>query len=471
MLNLAYKLKKTDILSVIIMFILLALLFAIKGIDHKPGEEKICKTCVQDIGEMKRYGHYEQMLLNGTQHIHHSGNPNILQFTKKNNLSPFGHQDKIQSCIECHNEKPSSPATALGELWVQFPKIDKKTGKLMDFENAVQREFVDRYNGTKPFYNDVRITEILVYAYEKARQKKLTYQIEPEEGVALNQQELKELNASAACLKLYNELGAPKKSKIAFFIVKGCNIFTETTKNRPKGFSFWKTNMNCTSCHLNAGSKEYAISVADAIVNYPGVYSSNNIIYTNRMRIARCYAHSINEILYGSNSAYYKLLTLHEAWLAQKMKLYIGQQRESRGVHNIRGSSARHASIMAGQKAYIKYCQACHGMAGFGTDLYDKYPNFNPPPLNGNEAFVHTATMSYPSRFASFIHNNMPIGATHEKPILTKQEALDIAEFIRVQTRPSAPGTNNLTVFYNYLANQGMKIWFGHKSKKSENNQ
>jgi thiosulfate dehydrogenase len=208
--------------------------------------------------------------------------------------------------------------------------------------------------------------------------------------------------------------------------------------------------------------------MGDAAVSYPSVYSSNNVIYTNRMRIARCYAHSINEILYGANSEYYKLINLYMAWIAEKSGLPIGAPRESRGIHNVRGTAAQHASNMAGQKAYGDKCEHCHGPAGYGTDKYDNDPYLTtPPPINGSESFVRTATLSYADRFASFILYNMPPGATHEKQLLTAQEALDIAEFIQAQTRPSAPYTNNLSVFYNYLSNTLMEWWFAERTNGS----
>lgn len=460
-LKLAYKLKRKDVISVGIMVIIVLLLFLARGVDYQPGITETCSNCAKDIGVMDREGHFEEMLWNGVRHVHNSANDNLIQFTQANSFQP-PKDNTIQNCIDCHNDTPDAQADSMGKLWVKFPRLDKETGRIIDFEKAVQYEFVKRYGGTKPFYNDVRITEIMVYAYEKARREKRVFDVEPDDGLPITDEALEALNASTTCLGVFAEYGKPK-GEIAPYIVKGCNIFTRTTSNRPKGYGFWKTRMNCTSCHLNGGTKEYAAHLADAAVSYPGVYSANNIVYTNRMRIARCYAHSINEILYGANSEVYKLITLYMAWLAEKNEIPIGTNRKSRGIHNVRGTAARHASIIAGQNSYKKHCQECHGPAGYGTDKYDDDPNFSPPPINGSEAFVYTATLSYSDRFASFILNNMPPGATHEQPLITAQEALDIAEFIRVQTRPSAPNASNLTVFYNYLSNSVMEWWFAEK--------
>ncbi len=461
----AYKLKRRDIASLWVMSILLGFLFLIKGVDFQPGVADDCAGCAQDIGPMERAGHYEEMLWNGVQHVHNSFNDNLSQFTKANHFLSAGQQT-TKSCIECHSDNPGAPAVSLGDLWVKYPRLDKASGRIIDFEKAIQYEFVNRYGGTKPFYNDVRITEIMTYAYEKAMQKKLQFDVEPDDGIPLSVADLDRLKASSTCRDVFNKLGIPK-GDIAPYIVRGCNIFTRTKDNRPVGYGFWKTKMNCTSCHLEGGTKEYAMHVGDGVVSYPGVYSSNNIVYTNRMRVARCYAHSINEILYGANSEYYKLITLYMAWVAEKSHIPIGAQRVSRGIQNVRGTAARHSSNMAGQKAYINKCQRCHGQAGYGIDRYKNTPDFYPPPINGSEAFIHAATLANPSRFASFILNNMPQGATHDFPLITEQEALDIAEFISVQTRPSAPGTSNLTVFYNYLTNTVMEWWFGDRSQEA----
>ncbi|MEJ2179624.1 MAG: hypothetical protein P8Y28_04110, partial [Gammaproteobacteria bacterium] len=343
-LKLAYKLTRKDIISVTLMSLVVLLLFLVEGVDYQPGITKDCNGCKSDLGKLDRVGHFEEMLWNGVRHVHDSSNDNLIQFTKANNfISP--NEREIQNCVDCHNDSPTSKADSLGDMWVKFPRLDKETGRIIDFEKAVQHEFVNRYGGTKPFYNDVRITEIMVYAYEKAREKQLLFDVEPDDGAPITDAELEALNASATCLGVFANLGMPK-GDIAPYIVKGCNIFTRTTSNRPTGYGFWKTRNNCTSCHLNGGTKEYAAHLGDAAVSYPGVYSSNNIVYTNRMRIARCYAHSINEILYGANSEVYKLITLYMVWIAEKTGIPIGANRESRGIHNVRGTAARHASII-----------------------------------------------------------------------------------------------------------------------------
>ena len=258
----AYKLKKSDFVSVLVMAVILVVIFLINGIDYQPGVSADCEACRLDIGPMARSGHYEEMLWNGTKHVYHSSNDNLIQFTRPNNLQPASNSEVIKNCIDCHNDTPDAKADSLGALWVKFPRLDKETGRIIDFEKAVQYEFVNRYGGTKPFYNEVRITEIMVYAYEKARQEKRVFNVEPDDGIELSDEQLADLNTSYTCINVFEKLGRPK-GDIAPYIVKGCNIFTDTTNNRPSGYGFWKTKMNCSSCHMEGGSKEYAVHIGD----------------------------------------------------------------------------------------------------------------------------------------------------------------------------------------------------------------
>jgi hypothetical protein len=223
--SLAYKLSWKDIISVVVMSLVLGLLFLFRGVDYHPGVSDECKSCIKDIGTMPRGGHYEEMLWNGVRHVHHSSNPNLSQFTKSNGLLAVNNHQTTKNCIDCHNDSVTAQAPSLGDLWVKFPRLDKETGRIIDFEKAVQYEFVKRYGGTKPFYNDVRITEIMVYAYEKAREKKLVFDVEPDDGKPISDDQLAALGTTFTCLGVFKKYGNPK-GDIAPYIVKGCNIFT-----------------------------------------------------------------------------------------------------------------------------------------------------------------------------------------------------------------------------------------------------
>jgi thiosulfate dehydrogenase len=77
-----------------------------------------------------------------------------------------------------------------------------------------------------------------------------------------------------------------------------------------------------------------------------------------------------------------------------------------------------------GKELYYRCCAICHGHNGEGTT--------GVPPLWGPESFNDGAGMNTMIMLSSFVHLNMPYG----QPILTTEEALDIAAFVIKQPRP-----------------------------------
>ena len=45
--------------------------------------------------------------------------------------------------------------------------------------------------------------------------------------------------------------------------------------------------------------------------------------------------------------------------------------------------------------------------------------------------------MSQLEAAAAFVHANMPIGASHREPILTEQQAWDVAAYVTSKPRPA----------------------------------
>jgi thiosulfate dehydrogenase len=58
------------------------------------------------------------------------------------------------------------------------------------------------------------------------------------------------------------------------------------------------------------------------------------------------------------------------------------------------------------------------------------------PPLWGAESYNTGAGLFRISRFAAFIKANMPYGVTAESPLLTDEQAWDIAAFVNSRPRP-----------------------------------
>ena len=95
-----------------------------------------------------------------------------------------------------------------------------------------------------------------------------------------------------------------------------------------------------------------------------------------------------------------------------------------------------------GKAVYAKNCQSCHGANGLGTKApdYAKTGAYLFPPLTGNDSYNDGAGMSRIIKATRFIHANMPLGASSEKPILSVDDAFDVAGYVESLSRPNRPG-------------------------------
>jgi thiosulfate dehydrogenase len=80
-------------------------------------------------------------------------------------------------------------------------------------------------------------------------------------------------------------------------------------------------------------------------------------------------------------------------------------------------------------------CITCNRADGKGQ-LNSDSSGYTYPPLWGPDSYNVSAGLFRLSRFAAFVRNNMPFGASHQKPLLTDEEAWDVAAFVNSQPRP-----------------------------------
>ncbi len=94
-----------------------------------------------------------------------------------------------------------------------------------------------------------------------------------------------------------------------------------------------------------------------------------------------------------------------------------------------------------GGARYAALCAACHRPDGSGVrnGRPGDAEGYLHPPLWGADSFNAGAGMHRVATAAAFIHANMPLGATAAAPVLTVQDAWDIAAFIDTRPRPPAP--------------------------------
>jgi thiosulfate dehydrogenase len=91
-----------------------------------------------------------------------------------------------------------------------------------------------------------------------------------------------------------------------------------------------------------------------------------------------------------------------------------------------------------GEMVYARLCVACHKEDGQGETRTDGV-GYTIPPLWGEGSFNAAAGMAKTAYAASYIRDNMPFGVDYRAPVLTVQEAWDVAAYMISKPHPPAP--------------------------------
>ena len=92
-----------------------------------------------------------------------------------------------------------------------------------------------------------------------------------------------------------------------------------------------------------------------------------------------------------------------------------------------------------GEKVYVQLCATCHKADGQGERRTAPAVGYSVPPLWGDASFNAAAGMSKLAYAAAYIRANMPFGVNYEAPVLTVQQAWDVAAYMVSKPRPPAP--------------------------------
>ena len=201
----------------------------------------------------------------------------------------------------------------------------------------------------------------------------------------------------------------------------------------PEGIVGKLTNgMNCQNCHLDAGTKPFGNNYSAVYSTYPKFRARSGTIETIVKRISDCFERSLNGITPDSNSKEIKAMVAYMKFLGTDVKK--GTVPKGAGLEKL-GYLKRAANPKNGALLYRSKCISCHRSNGTGV-LSEGKKSFTYPPLWGAHSYSDAAGLYRISNFASYIKNNMPLGATYKSPMLTDNEAWDIAAFVNSQPRP-----------------------------------
>lgn len=401
--------------------------FLFHGVDLDPTKRPRSAFCQNDLGAtMNRGGHQEEMLWRGCL----IASDPTTHFKRYTTALPY-RQTESRSCLACHGENKIAPSFA--QMWISYPKVDPATGKLIDFARAIRKEINSRYGAAVPGLDDPAITSLYLYAAIKANQQQLTYRMTPQALTSPEAIHSLKKAAGPDCIAKFDEKGWPSGER-AKFIVQGCNLVTETSRYATSlPVKPWKSSLTCQSCHRDAGDRENAGSLAQAAVLLPHMLSSLNRAIRHDDRILMCFARSLNWLDLGLNAPEIQEIIVYSNWLAQINKLPIGVLPEGRGMPALQDTLGLGSSFMAGERIYNQQCVTCHGPSGWGL------PGSKVPPITGKASFNSAATLAHRERLSGFIYYNMPPRPKGTPPVLSRQEALDIAAYLTSFSRPEDP--------------------------------
>lgn len=194
--------------------------------------------------------------------------------------------------------------------------------------------------------------------------------------------------------------------------------------------------MNCVNCHQDAGTKPFSLNLVRSHTNYPQYRSREARVLSLAERVNNCVMRPHNGKPLPLDSKEMIAFLSYLQWInskAPKEKMF--------GEKNLKVEFPdRAADPEKGKLLYVKHCQRCHGENGEGKMRGDNVC-FEYPPLWGPDSYQPGSSMHRVIKQAQWIKANMPQDiAKWNQPVLTDEEALDVAAFVnddRIHSRPN----------------------------------
>jgi thiosulfate dehydrogenase len=194
-------------------------------------------------------------------------------------------------------------------------------------------------------------------------------------------------------------------------------------------------NLACQSCHLEAGTQRYAIPMIGIYGVFPTYIGRENEVRTLEERINGCMERSMNGRALDVGGKEMKALLSYIQFLS--IGVPVGTSLKGRGSPRLQ-LLTRAADPKHGAAVYQKTCAVCHQPDGHGKRNGEPgdAKGYMYPPLWGPDSFNDGAGMHRLISSASFIHANMPFGTHYDAPVLSSDDAWDVAAYINSQPRP-----------------------------------
>ena len=242
--------------------------------------------------------------------------------------------------------------------------------------------------------------------------------------------------ADPVYLKDYSLAGLPD-SEESRMVRLGYEIFRNTPEylgpdRAEPGMGLAGNRLACANCHLDAGTRPFAAPLIGVVQRFPQYRGRENKIGTLEERINGCMERSMNGSRLPGDSPAMRAMLSYLDWLSR----YAPEDGsiQGQGFPKLEIPD-RAVSLEHGARVYAMQCAVCHGADGQGRPA-GSGPGYLYPPLWGADSYNNGAGMTRVLTAAAFIKGNMPYGTRFDRPLLTDEEAYDVAGYINSQERP-----------------------------------
>ena len=194
--------------------------------------------------------------------------------------------------------------------------------------------------------------------------------------------------------------------------------------------------MNCTNCHLDAGTKPYAFNYYSTHARYPQYRARENRVLSLADRVNNCIErpHIGKHLPLGGKEM--TAIISYMKWLGENVPVNGHVAGDGPIKHEF---PERAADPTKGAEVYKRECLSCHGVNGEGKMRADNVC-YEYPPLWGSKSYQSGSSVHRLIKMAPFVYANMPHKiATYQNPKLTIEEAYDVVAFINNDTIHSRP--------------------------------
>lgn len=189
---------------------------------------------------------------------------------------------------------------------------------------------------------------------------------------------------------------------------------------------------SCSNCHQQAGTKPFAFDLMTAYSRYPQYRAREDKVLSLAERVNNCVTRPLNGRPIPENSREMHAFLSYFKWLDN----FATQHHKENWAKSLSlNFLSRAADTVKGAWVYASRCSRCHGLNGEGRFNGDSIA-YQYPPLWGSKAYQAGSSMYRVIKMSGWLKANMPYdSARYDKPVLTDEEAFDVAAYINSRPR------------------------------------